>query len=273
MKLSSSFEDSHVYVFRRSVLDLLHQKPHFSSLREEFLLWLCKIQYRHSKRLQYTQELNVKHESMSQSLSLKHSSLNLNNAHERDRSRISSPTNTDDLIQANLKIGVVLKKRGAESATRINTLHKFYEVNRRMLSTATYTLPVDPKNRSLIDQRAQISADSVVGQSTQISERTTIKRSVIGRHCTIGKMVKITGSVLLDHCIIDDGAKLDGCILGKGTQVGSKAELTRCVTQAGYEVVAGEMVKGEKLEVSDWMEAPADTPVTRNQELQAESKA
>jgi hypothetical protein len=33
------------------------------------------------------------------------------------------------------------------------------------------------------------------------------------------------------------------------------------------------MVKGEKLEVSDWMEAPADTPVTRNQELQAESKA
>lgn len=152
---------------------------------------------------------------------------------------------------------------------RINTLHKFYEVNRQILSTATYTLPVDPKNRSLIDQRAQISADSIVGESSQISERTTIKRSVIGRHCTIGKMVKITGSVLLDHCIVEDGAKLEGCILGKSTQVGSKAELTRCVTQAGYEVGAGETVKGEKLEVSDWMEAP-DTPVTQHQELQAE---
>lgn len=54
-KLSSSLEDSHVYIFRRSVLDLLHQKPHFSSLREEFLPWLCKIQYQHSKRLKYTQ--------------------------------------------------------------------------------------------------------------------------------------------------------------------------------------------------------------------------
>lgn len=54
-KLSSSLEDSHVYIFRRSVLDLLHQKPHFSSLREEFLPWLCKIQYQHAKRLKYTQ--------------------------------------------------------------------------------------------------------------------------------------------------------------------------------------------------------------------------
>jgi len=69
-------------------------------------------------------------------------------------------------------------------------------------------------------------------------------------------------------------AKLDGCLLGKNTQVGMKAELVRCVTQAGYEVNAGgeyymlgsalfadgskfvEVVKGEKLEVSDWMATP-----------------
>lgn len=67
--------------------------------------------------------------------------------------------------------------------------------------------------------------------------------------------------------------RLDGCILGKNTQVGSKAELTRCVTQAGYEVGAGgksqyldvlwlsilcvkEILKGEKLEVSNWMATP-----------------
>lgn len=73
------------------------------------------------------------------------------------------------------------------------------------MSGASYVLPVDPKDRSLIDHKAQISADSIVGESTQISERTTIKRSVIGRHCTIGKMVKITGCVLLDHCVVEDG--------------------------------------------------------------------
>jgi len=65
-------------------------------------------------------------------------------------------------------------------------------------------------------------------------------------------MAKIVGCVLLDHCIVEDGAKLDGCILGKNTKVGAKAELVRCVTQAGYEVDAGESIKNEKLEISDW---------------------
>ena len=71
-------------------------------------------------------------------------------------------------------------------------------------------------------------------------------------------------------------AKIESCILGKGTQLGPKAELTRCVTQAGVEVGAGgkqpdhhgvhaftesrpsENVKGEKLEVSNWMASPEE---------------
>jgi len=126
------------------------------------------------------------------------------------------------------------------------------EMNRHFLATATYSLPTDPQERALIDQKAQISTDTIIGDSTKIDERTSIKKSVIGRHCTIGKMVKIVGCVLLDHCIVEDGAKLEGSVLGKNTRVGVKAELLRCVTQAGYEVNPGESVKNEKLEISDW---------------------
>lgn len=96
----------------------------------------------------------------------------------------------------------------------------------------------------------------MIGYTTKVSERTSIKKSIIGKHCVIGKMVKIVGCVILDHCIVEDGygcqleislddahsddsAKLDGCILGTNTKVGAKAELSRCVTQAGYEVGAG----------------------------------
>ena len=76
---------------------------------------------------------------------------------------------------------------------------------KQLLSGVTYSLPTDPKNRSLIDQKAQISADTIIGDSTQISERATIKKSVIGRHCVIGKMAKVVGCVLLDHCVVEDG--------------------------------------------------------------------
>ncbi|KAG5635216.1 hypothetical protein H0H81_012020 [Sphagnurus paluster] len=72
-------------------------------------------------------------------------------------------------------------------------------------------------------------------------------------------MVKIVGCVLLDHCVVEDGAKIEGCILGKNTKVGVKAELSRCVTQAGYEINAGETLKGEKLEVSDWTAGPDES--------------
>lgn len=109
----------------------------------------------------------------------------------------------------------------------------------------------------MIDQKAQIASDTIIGDFTQVSERTTIKKSIIGRHCVIGKGAKISASVLLDHCVIEDGwaavsldesfiflsdfsrAKLDGCILGKNTKVRTKSELSRCVTQAGYEIGPG----------------------------------
>ena len=52
-KLSSGFRDSHVYVCKRTVLDVLAQKEHLESLREEFIPWLCKPQYQRTRREKY----------------------------------------------------------------------------------------------------------------------------------------------------------------------------------------------------------------------------
>ncbi|KAF5372959.1 hypothetical protein D9758_001687 [Tetrapyrgos nigripes] len=259
-KLSRKYQDSHVYVCRRSVLDLVKEKRHFDSFREEFFPWLCKIQYQRVKRERYGRMLIPPNDDGTLSVALNHSTLQ-NKLHEKPQLQPSaaepseppSPTEADSGIEpASLRIGVVLHQAADGFATRVNTVHSLLDMNRRVLSQTTYSLPVDPKSRSLIDQKAQISSDTIVGDSTQVAERATIKKSVIGKHCVIGKMTKIVGSVLLDHCVVEDGAKLDGCILGRGTKIGAKAEVSRCVTQAGYEVDAGETVKNEKLDVSDW---------------------
>ncbi|KAF6741851.1 nucleotide-diphospho-sugar transferase [Ephemerocybe angulata] len=213
-KLSSSFQDSHVYVCQRRVLELLKEKKKLDSFREDFIPWLCKLQYQPIKRRKYA------------------------------RISISIHEPTDSL------------------ALRINNVYTFLEANRALLSSTTYSLPSDPKDRSLIDHKVQISSDSIVGDSTQIAERTIIKRSVIGRHCVIGKGVKISGCILFDHCVVEDGAKLDGSILGKNTKVGSKAEMTRCISCPGFEVNGGDTLKGEKLDISDWtadQSVPADS--------------
>jgi len=205
-----------------------------------------------------------------QSLALRHSTLK-HSTHEHTNEVHFSPTASpylgnvplsgppsatdsedDDTNSASLRIGVVIHRALDGCAMRANNLQSFLALNRHSLADATYSLPSDHKNRLLIDQKAAISSDSMVGDSTRIEERTSIKKSVIGKHCVIGKMVKITGCVLMDHCVIADGAKLDGSILGKNTKVGAKSELIRCVTHPGYEMGTEESYRNERLDVSDW---------------------
>lgn len=57
--MSSNFQDSHVYVCRRSVLDALQEKKHLDSFREEFIPWLCKVQYQRTRREKYGRGMNA----------------------------------------------------------------------------------------------------------------------------------------------------------------------------------------------------------------------
>ncbi|KAH7913884.1 nucleotide-diphospho-sugar transferase [Hygrophoropsis aurantiaca] len=281
-KLSSKLQDSHVYVCKRAVLDVLQQKTQVDSLREDFFPWLCKVQYQQTKRAKYGHVLGALANSVSHSISMRHSTLHSNNLikvkamsivqpnsdasplqqnRELGLSIPPSPTGSDDdqNTYTSLRIGVLIHRAESGFAVRANTLPSFLEANRHFIGQTPYTLPSDPQKRALIDQKASISADSIVGDFTRVEERASIKKSVIGKHCTIGKMAKIVGCVLMDHCVISDGAKLEGCILGKNTIVGAKADLVKCVTQGGYEIRENETLRNEKLDVSDWTADPDES--------------
>jgi len=269
--LSSQYTDSHAYVCKRSILDVLHHKSTFDSFREEFLPWLCRIQYQKSKRVKYQRILRSISTNEAHALALRHSTLYGGSTLAQDPSSRgsgspslkpisfsvpSSPADADtgDEPLASLRVGVIV--HNSLFAGRVNNIATLLETNRQFLSRTNYSLPTDPDNRALIDPKCQISSDSMIGSSTKIGERATIKRSVIGRHCVVGKTSRVVGCVLFDHCVIADGAKLEGCILGRNTKVGAKADLVRTVTQAGYDIDAGATIRNEKLEFSDWTAGP-----------------
>ncbi|TFK22604.1 nucleotide-diphospho-sugar transferase [Coprinopsis marcescibilis] len=265
-KLSSSFIDSHVYICQKKLLPILQQQKKLESFREDFLPWLCKNQYKQTD-LNGDGKANetLPHTIVSQSPALEHStSIQTTSISVATEDQILATKDEDNAEPATdiaaspkpNKVSIVTHRSDAGQALRINTIYNFLEVNRHFLTSVSYALPTDPKNRSLIDQKAAISVDTIIGESTQVSEKTNIKKSVIGKHCVIGKFVKISGCVLLDHCMVEDGAKLDGCILGKSTKVGAKAELVRCISAAGFEVSSGDILKGEKLVISDWTADP-----------------
>ncbi|KAI0030858.1 nucleotide-diphospho-sugar transferase [Vararia minispora EC-137] len=254
--LSSEYTDTHVYVCKRAVLELLLLKPSFESFRDEFVPWLCKLQYQRTKQAKYAHVLHTPADP-DPALALRHATLGPLTA-------AGTGLSTDDTPSPSTR-GTLLSAppsptRPTARATlppmRVALLaHATGAFATRFLSSASWTLPTEPKDRALIDPRAQIAPDALVGASTRIAERTVVKRSVVGRHCILGRGARVLGCVLGDHVVIEEGAKLDGCILGAGTKVGAKAELVRCVTQAGYEVDAGETVRHEKLEISDWAAA------------------
>ena len=76
--------------------------------------------------------------------------------------------------------------------------------------------------------RAQVGADSLVGEGTRIDSRCSVKRTIIGRHCTIGRNVKLTNVILMDRVTIQDGytvAVADGAVrpcAQRGSRLGAR---------------------------------------------------
>ncbi|KAJ3543292.1 hypothetical protein NMY22_g3195 [Coprinellus aureogranulatus] len=217
-RLTSTLQDSHVYVCQRRVLQLLAQKPRFESFREDFIPWLCKIQYQPHKRRKYAEFISsIPNQTnyLSQYLALAHSttpSPSANSAALVPPDESSTPTTNTPHAKTpppSFKVTITVHQGDDGLALRINNLYALLEMNRSFLSPTAS--PTDTSAQGLvIDPKAQISPDTLVGSSTQVGERTVVKRSVIGRHCVIGRNVKIVGCILLDHCVIEDGAKLEG---------------------------------------------------------------
>lgn len=50
-----------------------------------------------------------------------------------------------------------------------------------------------------------VGGDSLVGNSVQLAERASVKRSTIGHHCCIGDKSKIINSILMDYVTVGEG--------------------------------------------------------------------
>jgi len=271
--LTSRFLDSHVYILRRPILDLLAQRPNLGSLKDDVLPWLFKLSYRKSHRKNWGSLLRLSPDP--QYLALAHSTT----PYQKDNNipdilrAASRPTTTDNspLIQRraslsrpsipaqdqasaltgktvpsevnlpSLRCGVTLHYLKNGYAARANTIGTYSELNRQALATAALSAVSAP------GQAQMISTDSLVAPSSRIGERTSIKKSVLGPHCVVGKNVKISGCIIMDHVEVKDGVKLDNTILSRNTLVEERAQLKDCELAPGVATQSDVSLKGERL--------------------------
>ncbi|RCK62643.1 Translation initiation factor eIF-2B subunit gamma [Candida viswanathii] len=131
---------------------------------------------------------------------------------------------------------------------RCNNLPVLMEANR-------YFMKLQAMNKSTTQHptkqdktaSAHVGNDSLVGESTELGEKTNVKKSVIGSNCKIGRKNKITGCLILDNVEIGDDVTLENCIIGHDVIIQSKCKLTNCNVESTNEVVTGTHTKNTNL--------------------------
>ncbi len=108
--------------------------------------------------------------------------------------------NRDDLIRCH----AVLEDSGYTS--RINTLSAYTEANRMIsLHHTSFGLDRPPPQQHWRSKGITVSSDSVVSNSTVLTDKVSIKKTCIGDHCTVGEKSKVINCILMDHVQIGEG--------------------------------------------------------------------
>ncbi|VEU20576.1 DEKNAAC101475 [Brettanomyces naardenensis] len=131
---------------------------------------------------------------------------------------------------------------------RCNNLAVYMETNRFFLMKQArkgaplgYQKPKENKNA------ANVGADCIIGENTELGDHTNVKRSVIGNDCVIGKKCRITGCILLDGVTLENDVHLENCILGRKAKLETKSRLVNCNIEGYYIVGKNVSLKGENL--------------------------
>lgn len=131
---------------------------------------------------------------------------------------------------------------------RANTLAAYTEANRHFLRLKARTMQsASAEERKKEPGQAAIGNDSIVGENTEIGERSSVKRTAIGDGCVIGRKCRLNGCVLLDGVVVLDDTTLENCIIGQGAVIETKSKLVGCTVEGKYIVAAGTEAKNEVL--------------------------
>ncbi|CAD7696552.1 unnamed protein product [Ostreobium quekettii] len=218
MKLSitTDYIDTHLYVFSRPVFSVLEGKSNMQSVQRDLLPFLVRHQF----------VVPLKEEQARASSKLAPSS---------SEQGTNGDTN-GDLRHGEFHLDTFMIE-GGEYCARIRSVQTYADMNKELASPELCSRLVgvqSTKQDSYVHQtvelgnKATIASSCMVGEGTQVGDRSSIKRAVIGKKCRIGNNVKIINSVLLDGVKVGDSCHVQNSVIGAGSIIGDQATLRDC---------------------------------------------
>uniref|UniRef100_A0A4W3ITC3 Translation initiation factor eIF2B subunit gamma n=1 Tax=Callorhinchus milii TaxID=7868 RepID=A0A4W3ITC3_CALMI len=244
MHIKTALVDAHLYCLKKWVLDFLVENKSFTSIRGELIPYLVRKQFSAPSSSQHKDDTDEDHKKNLKPIDIfsyaKEDNL-LNLAREKSFWNDHHGDMIDPYHGSKLRCYVHIMKEGI--CYRVNTLASYIEANRQIPKLLSSLIQED----SLIHPMAQIytdksinkhfspqvGSDSMIGNSTRVAEKTSIKRSIIGNSSTLKEKVKITNSIIMHNVTIEEGCVLQGSVVCNGATIGKGADLRDCLVGSG----------------------------------------
>ncbi|KAF1766432.1 hypothetical protein GCK72_006389 [Caenorhabditis remanei] len=193
IRLTSKYNDCHVYAIRHKALQQLNKSKHISSFKADFIPHLIEKQFE--------PESDVK-------------CLAYRLPHENGF--VTAHANT---LGAYFEVNKAIQK----SFTRLME----YRGNGQTFNHKVDRILV---HDSRIEESAQIGKDSIIKRSIisdkcQLGEKAKVKESIIAKGVVIGNGASVTNSIICEGAEIGENADITNCIVTKDQKVSAKAKV------------------------------------------------
>uniref|UniRef100_A0A8C3XT33 Translation initiation factor eIF2B subunit gamma n=1 Tax=Chelydra serpentina TaxID=8475 RepID=A0A8C3XT33_CHESE len=212
-------------VIKRS---LLHKS--LTSIRSELIPYLVRKQFSSPATLQQGQDNKEQDQKKDQKSLDIYSYVKGDSLLEFAPDRSCWNGQSGDLNGGQVRCYVHIMKEGF--CYRVNTLGLYIEANRQVPKLLPALLcPEEPLVHvsAQVTDRGLVGSDSIIGSSTQVGEKTSIKHSIIGSTCTIKDRVKITNCIIMNSVTIEEGCSLQSCLICHSAVIEKGADLRDCL--------------------------------------------
>nr|XP_025037565.1 translation initiation factor eIF-2B subunit gamma isoform X4 [Pelodiscus sinensis] len=236
--LRTGLVDAHLYCLKKYVVDFLAENRSLTSLRSELIPYLVRKQFSSAACVRQGRD------SKEQDQKKDEKSLDIYSFVKGDSLLELAPDKScwnnlrGDMSEAfhggRVRCYVHIMTEGL--CYRVNTLGLYIEANRQVPKLLPALLcPEEPlvHASAQVTDRTLVGSDSIIGPSTQVGEKTSIKHSVIGTTCTIKDRVKITNCIIMNSVTIEDGCSLQNCLICHNAVIEKGADLRDCLIGSG----------------------------------------
>ena len=217
------------------VLDVLDQKPHFSSAKFELLPYLVRKQFLSKGNLPQARLAAGRSRSASHALGMS-----------------ASPARRQLAREGDFRCGCYVMPHSSGYCVRVNTLAAYTQASLDVArgGVTHFERPPEPQEAAPAEGNfvlRSLSADSARGEGVEVGAHSSVKKSCIGPHCRIGAAVRLTNCIVMDHVTIGDKVNMSNCIVCSNAEVGEGASLKDAQVAIGMRVEANAVVKGEAI--------------------------